>query len=156
MVGAGATGLTIRAAGQADLPAMLALYEHLNRTERVLAAADRERVWREVLGHPGLTVLVGALPTGELAASCTLVVVPNITRAGTPYALIENVVTDPAFRRRGHGRAVLEAAAARAWEAGCYKVMLLTGSRDPGTHRFYAEAGFEQSKTGYQIRRPGF
>jgi hypothetical protein len=31
--------------------------------------------------------------------------------------------------------------------------MLLTGSKDPGTLAFYREAGFEQNKTGFQIRR---
>jgi hypothetical protein len=31
--------------------------------------------------------------------------------------------------------------------------MLLTGSKDPATLRFYEEAGFEQSKTGFQARR---
>jgi len=150
------TGLTIRPAGPADLAALLDLYEHLNGTDRVLSAETSGRVWSEVLGHPGLTVLVGTVPSGELAASCTLVVVPNLTRAGRSYALIENVVTHATHRRRGHGRAVLDAAVAAAWEAGCYKVMLLTGSTDPGTHRFYAEAGFQQSKTGYQIRQPEF
>ena len=150
------SGLTIRPAGPADLPAMLDLYLHLNRTERALPATDAARVWNQVLGHPGMTVLVGTVESGEIAASCTLVVVPNLTRAGTPYALIENVVTHAAHRRKGHGRAVLDAAVAAAWEAGCYKVMLLTGSTDPGTHRFYGESGFVQVKTGYQIRRPGF
>lgn len=150
------TGLTIRPAAAADLAAVLELYTHLNSTERTLSSGDAEAVWRRVLGHPGLTVLVGVVPSGEFAASCTLVVVPNLTRAGTPYALIENVVTHAAHRRRGHGRAVLDAAVAAAWDAGCYKVMLLTGSQDPGTHRFYREAGFAQSKTGYQIRRPDF
>lgn len=150
------TCLTIRPAGPADLSGMLELYQHLNRTDRVLFATDAARVWDRVLGHPGMTVLVGVVPSGELAASCTLVVVPNLTRAGTPYALIENVVTHSAHRRQGHGRAVLDAAVAAAWEASCYKVMLLTGSTDPGTHRFYAEAGFQQDKTGYQVRRPEF
>lgn len=81
-------------------------------------------------------------------------VIPNLTRGGRPYALIENVVTHADHRQRGHGRALLHAAVAAAWEAGCYKVMLMTGSKRPETLRFYADAGFEQSKTGFQIRRP--
>jgi hypothetical protein len=31
--------------------------------------------------------------------------------------------------------------------------MLLTGSEDPTTLRFYENCGFTQDKTGYQIRR---
>jgi hypothetical protein len=31
--------------------------------------------------------------------------------------------------------------------------MLMTGSKKPSTLAFYASAGFEQNKTGFQIRR---
>jgi hypothetical protein len=31
--------------------------------------------------------------------------------------------------------------------------MLLTGSKNPATLRFYENCGFAQDKTGYQIRR---
>jgi len=146
--------LRIRPAGPADLPAVTALYRHLNPDDAIPPAGEAEQVWRRLLDHPGLMVLVGAAASGELVASCTLVVIPNLTRGGRPYALIENVVTHADHRQRGHGRALLRAAVAAAWEAGCYKVMLMTGSKRAETLRFYAEAGFEQSKTGFQIRRP--
>ena len=100
----------------------------------------------------GSAVLVGRVG-GRLLASCTLVVIPNLTRGGKPYALIENVVTHAAARGRGHGKALLAAAVERAWQHECYKVMLLTGSERPSTHAFYRAAGFEQSKTGFQVRR---
>ncbi len=99
-----------------------------------------------------MTILV-AEQDNHLAATCTLVVIPNLTRGAQPYALIENVVTDAGHRRTGLGRAVLEAAIERAWEAGCYKAMLMTGSKNPATLRFYAGVGFVQDKTGFQIRR---
>jgi hypothetical protein len=31
--------------------------------------------------------------------------------------------------------------------------MLMTGSKQPSTLRFYESAGFEQTKTGFQMRR---
>jgi GNAT superfamily N-acetyltransferase len=72
----------------------------------------------------------------------TLVVIPNLTRNGASYALIENVVTHrDAIAKRGHAAAALIAHAIEtAWDAGCYKVMLLTGSKDPATLRFYETA----------------
>jgi GNAT superfamily N-acetyltransferase len=79
-------------------------------------------------------------------------VIPNLTRHGKPFALIENVVTHGAWRRRGFGAALLKAAADRASWCGCYKVMLMTGSKESGTLAFYEKAGFEQSKTGFQMR----
>lgn len=105
-----------------------------------------------MLAAPGVTVFV-AEHGGMLAATCTLVVIPNLTRGGRPYGLVENVVTDAGHRKAGLGRAVIAAALEQAWEAGCYKVMLLTGSKNPATLRFYAGIGFIQDKTGFQIRR---
>ena len=83
------TELTVRAAGFADLEAMLDLYDHLNPPNP--RPDDAAGVWRATLAHPGLTVFVGAVPSGDLVASCTLVVIPHLMRSGVPYALIEDV-----------------------------------------------------------------
>ena len=146
------TALVIRGAEQADLPALQDLYRHL-LPEDELCPDDRAAAILESLRRfEGSAVLIGLLGT-DLVASCTLVVIPNLTRGGTPYALIENVVTDSGHRNRGLGKAILKAALDRAWAAGCYKAMLMTGSKKPSTLAFYEAAGFEQSKTGFQARR---
>lgn len=144
--------LTLRLAGPADLPDLLALYRHLNPDDPPLDLAEATRLMADLVSRPGCGVHVGTV-NGRLVTTCTLVVIPNLTRGGAPYGLVENVVTDAAYRGRGHARAVLDAAVAAAWDRDCYKVMLLTGSRDPATLRFYACSGFEQNKTGFQIRR---
>ena len=100
----------------------------------------------------GSAALIGRV-NGRMLASCTLVVIPNFSRGGRPYALIENVVTHQMARGQGLGKAMLAAAVERAWKHDCYKVMLLTGSEQPSTLAFYRAAGFEQSKTGFQVRR---
>ncbi|RYE34879.1 MAG: GNAT family N-acetyltransferase [Hyphomicrobiales bacterium] len=146
------TELVIRAAEQADLPALQDLYRHL-LPEDERCPDDRAAAILDKLRHfEGSAILIGLLGT-ELVASCTVIVIPNLTRGGMPYALIENVVTDAGRRGQGLGKAILKAALDRAWEAGCYKTMLMTGSRNPATLGFYAAAGFEQSKTGFQARR---
>ena len=143
--------LKIRRATAQDLPTLLALYEHLTG-EPPFSIEKAKEVFLSFERYAGSQILIGWLG-GQAVASCALVVVPNLTRAGTPYGLIENVVTHAQFRKRGFGRAVLEAAIAAAWEAGCYKAMLLAGSKSPAILRFYEGAGFEQSKTGFQIRQ---
>lgn len=107
----------------------------------------------ELERYPGSALLVGLLD-GVPVATCTLIVIPNLTRQAMPYALIENVATDRRHRRQGFGTAILHEASHRAFAAGCYKVMLMTGSKDPAVLRFYEKAGFEQSKTGFQMRQP--
>lgn len=144
---------SIRAAEAVDLPGLLALYGELNPDDAALDAALASDRFATILAHPGMTIFIGL--AGDIAAaSVTLVVVPNLTRGGAPYALIENVVTASAFRKRGFAGALIRHAFVAAWAAGCYKVMLLTGSKNPATLRFYENCGFRQDKTGYQIRRP--
>lgn len=89
-----------------------------------------------------------------VTATVTLAVIPNLTRGGASYGLIENVVTDARYRKRGHAGALIRQAFDRAWSAGCYKVMLLTGKTDTATLAFYEGCGFVQNKTGFQVRRP--
>ena len=144
--------LTIRAAESGDLDALRHLYVHLNPVDDPLPEPLAVQRWNAMLVHPGFTCIVG-LHDGQVVTSCCLAVIPNLTRGGRPYALIENVVTHEAFRRRGCGRAILQDALRRAWAAGCYKAMLLTGSKRPETHRFYQSCGFHSGeKTGFVAR----
>jgi GNAT superfamily N-acetyltransferase len=111
-------------------------------------------MWEEMLHNPGLHCLV-VEDTGRLVASCTLVIIPNLTRGARPYGLIENVVTHVDYRRQGIATRLLQQALEIAWEAGCYKVMLLTGRKDEATLRFYEKAGFHRGeKTGF-VATPG-
>jgi GNAT superfamily N-acetyltransferase len=144
--------LTIRTADQNDLPSLLELYKQLHPNDEIVSLAVASCIFTQFLRYPGSTIFLG-LRDGSVVTTCTLIVVPNLTRAGAPYALIENVVTDAQHRKRGYGKVILRTAISAAWRHDCYKVMLLTGSRDPATLRFYEEVGFEQSKTGFQARR---
>ncbi|GGI22418.1 GNAT family N-acetyltransferase [Bradyrhizobium guangdongense] len=144
--------LVIRSALPSDLPQLLALYRHLDPQDETPPLDLAAQRLDELGAYRGSAVLIG-LRASSVVASCTLVVIPNLTRGGHSYGLIENVVTDAACRGRGYGKQMLQAAVTAAWQADCYKVMLMTGSRKPSTLAFYASAGFEQSKTGFQIRR---
>ena len=144
--------LTIRPARQSDLPALLALYRQLHPDDEPVSPAVGARLLDQLSLYAGSSVLLGHCDDA-VVATCTLIIIPNLTRGGAPYALIENVVTDARHRKRGYGKLILEAAMAVAWRHDCYKIMLLTGSKDPATLRFYQEAGFERSKTGFQARR---
>ena len=145
--------MPVRTAEPADLAGLLALYAQLNPDDPPLDPGPASAAFTRMRETAGLTIFV-LEHAGHLAATCTLIIIPNLTRGAQPYALIENVVTDAAHRTKGLGRAVIETALATAWVAGCYKVMLMTGSKRPETLRFYANLGFGQTKTGFQIRSP--
>jgi len=148
------TDALIRLAVQSDLPELLELLGHLNPDDPLPDPAKTDAAWALLLGS-GLCHVFVAEVGRALASTCTLTIVPNLTRGVRPYALVENVVTSPPHRRTGLGRLVLSAALQAAWEADCYKVMLATGSRQESTLRFYEGAGFERGgKTFFQARLP--
>lgn len=145
-----------RRAEAGDLAVLLDLYRHLNPDMPKLTDARAREIWADTLSRKGVAVFVSTVQ-GKIVSSCLLATVPNLMRGGSPYALIENVVTHSDFRRQGHGRATICAALQAAWEQGCRQVMLLTGRgrRDPGVLGFYESCGFERDlKTGLVARRP--
>ena len=146
--------MPVRLAVADDLPAILALYRQLSPYHPLPEPERAEAIWTELLARPGVRVFV-AEAGGGAVATCTLIVTPNLTRTGRPYALVENVVTDERVRRQGYGRAVIDAALAAAWNDGCYKAMLLSGRKDEVV-LFYESVGFQRGlKTGYQANPPG-
>jgi len=144
------SAFTIRKIREDELPKLLALYRHLHVDEpEPDVDAGIERLWGEICADPQLHYLVADVE-GRIVSTCTLAIIRNLTRGAKPYGLIENVVTHPQFRKRGFGTRVLQAALKIAREADCYKVMLLTGRKDPATLRFYEQSGFQSGvKTGF-------
>jgi len=143
----------IRVAKSGDLQELLKLYRHLNSDDAAPDPARAAGAWSKLLASEAIDVIVADLD-GMLVSSCVLAVIPNLTRGARSFAVIENVVTHGDYRRRGFGRSVLGAALSMAWEAGCYKVMLATGSKNEATLRFYEGVGFERGgKIFFQVRR---
>jgi ribosomal protein S18 acetylase RimI-like enzyme len=144
----------VRELHSADLDALLGLYRHLH--EQDLPLPDRqvlEGVWNQALANPNIRYF-GGYQVNDLVSSCTITLIPNLTRACRPYGVIENVVTAAAYRGRGWGKRLLQEALSFAWARGSYKVMLLTGRKDEATLRFYEGAGFSrEGKTGF-IAKP--
>ena len=147
----------LRNACEDDLPALLKLYTELSEVNAMPDAEAFPRVsavWRKILADEDHYILVCQNEnTGELFSSCVLVIIPNLTHNQRPYALIENVVTASAHRGRGYATQLLQLASEIAARAGCYKVMLMTGSKRASTLQFYENAGFDPAaKTAFLKR----
>ncbi len=144
----------IRSISPDELPALLALYAHLHAVDAPMPDSTVvQSVWEEAMQNPRCRYF-GAYPAGVLVASCTIMVIPNLTRACRPYAVIENVVTHAQHRKRGWGRAVLAHALTFAWEQNCYKAMLMTGRKDNATLQFYEGVGFDRHGKQAFVAKP--
>ncbi len=124
-----------------ELDALLELYTHLHESG-VPENSDRlKKTWEIICRDENHHIIVCELD-GRIVSSCVCVIIPNLTRNVRPYAFIENVVTHSGFRGKGYATACLNHAKKLALDAGCYKMMLLTGSKSESTLNFYKNAGY--------------
>ena len=143
--------MKIREAERDDLAALLELlYIHLNGEDSVPEGdSNVMELWGKILEHPSQHIIVG-IEDGIIVSSCVITVIQNLTRGFCPYALIENVVTHGNYRNRGYASEILEYARSIAKEKKCYKIMLMTGSKQESTLRFYEKAGYNMNdKTAF-------
>lgn len=132
-----------------ELDGLLQLYTQLHGNPIPEDTQALHGLWQHIVEDP-LHHIIVAVEEGCIVSSCVCVIVPNLTHGQQPYALIENVITDEAHRGKGLATDCLNFAREIAREAGCYKIMLLTGSKKESTHRFYQRAGYNANdKTAY-------
>lgn len=133
--------MDIEEARREDLAQLLELYTQLHGNALPRIDEKIEALWNGILEDKNHRILVGRLD-GRIVSSCVMLIVPNLTHGQRPYALIENVVTCEAHRNRGCATRLLDFAKGIATAHGCYKMMLMTGSKEAGTLRFYEKAGY--------------
>ena len=139
----------IREIKVSELDGLMELYTHLHNNPFPEKDERLTSVWQTILDDKNHHIIV-AQENGKIVSSCVCLIVPNLTHNRQPYALIENVVTDPLFRSKGYATKCLDYARELAIKEGCYKIMLLTGSKEESTHRFYKNAGYNSNdKTAY-------
>ena len=128
---------------------LLRLYTQLHGNAIPEDTEALSTLWQRILNDPDHHIVV-AVEDGRIVSSCVCVIIPNLTHNQQPYALIENVITDEAYRGKGLATACLDYAREIARQENCYKMMLLTGSKDRGVLEFYEKAGYNSSdKTAF-------
>lgn len=138
----------VRPAVAADLPALLALYSELHPDDP--APEGAVEVWRQISAQQGRTILVADV-AGSVVGTVDCVVLPNLTRGGRSFMLVENVVVAAAARRGGVGAVLMDAAVALARAGGCYKVQLLSRKTRDSSHAFYESCGFRAVAQGFRL-----
>ena len=134
-------GFNIRMVNNNDLPALQELYLNIADNKVVPLTSEKLKIWEEIIASPDYYILIGE-DRGVIITSISMVIIRNITRDFSPYALIENVVVDEKYRRGEYTGLLLDRAVEIAKERGCYKVMITTGTRSEATLTMYEQRGF--------------
>lgn len=141
--------LTVRKANHNDLCDLLSLYTQLHNNPLPPINNDLCIKWDSIIEDKNHHIVVGCVD-GSIVCSCVIVIIPNLTNGQKPYSLIENVVTDTNYRNKGYATAVLNYAKQIAISQNCYKIMLMTSSKEESTLNFYKKAGYNcEEKTAF-------
>jgi ribosomal protein S18 acetylase RimI-like enzyme len=133
--------MLIREADKNDLHALLQLYTQLHDNLMPEINENLLGLWETIILDKNHHIIVAA-EDDKIVSSCVLIIVPNLTHHQRPYALIENVITTDSYRKQGLASACLACAKQIAQQNGCYKIMLMTGSKKDRTLNFYRKAGY--------------
>ena len=131
----------VREAVKEDLDELLNLYLFLHEKNIPENSEHLENTWKTIIEDINHHIVVKEI-NGKIVSSCVCVIVPNLTRNIRPYALIENVVTNDEYRGKGYATECLNYAKKIAIKNNCYKMMLLTGTKNENTVAFYKSAGY--------------
>ena len=131
----------VREAIREDLQEILKLYLYLHETSVPEYSEHLTSTWAQILRDENHHLIVNEVG-GKIVSSCVCVIIPNLTRNVRPYAFVENVVTRLEHRGKGYATQCLDYAKAVAEKKNCYKIMLLTGSKEQKTLDFYTHAGY--------------
>lgn len=145
----------VRAATEEDISRILELYDELVITtapeelKRSPVTDDFRQVFAQISAATGQELLV-AEEQGKIIGTMVLIIVPNLSHGGLPWAGVENVFVDSGYRRQGIGKLLMDYVAARAKEVGCYKIQLISDKSRGESHKFYQELGYTASGHGFR------
>lgn len=139
----------IREAIENDLQEILELYLYMHEKSVPELSGHLKDTWRQIMQDDNHHLIV-RIADSRIVSSCVCVIIPNLTRGVRPYAFVENVVTHADYRGRGYATECLNYAKEIAERQNCYKMMLLTGSKERKTLDFYGKAGYNSAdKTAF-------
>jgi len=132
-----------------DFEGLMQLYMQLHGNPMPEQTTELMEKWNRILNDKDHHIIV-AEENGKIVSSCVCVIIPNLTHAQRSYAFVENVITDEAYRGKGFATKCLDYAREIAVKENCYKIMLLTGSKQESTLNFYRHAGYNsEDKTAF-------
>jgi ribosomal protein S18 acetylase RimI-like enzyme len=142
--------VNVRPAELHDADAVLALMEGLTRPAVAEDPQPQRDVFLAHLDHPDAKVYVAELD-GNVAGAVSLWFVPRLNWT-TRQAWIPDLYVDPAFRRRGAARALLDACADEARRRGCHVLVLESGHHRTEAHELYESYGFTHFARAYALK----
>lgn len=139
---------TIELAAQDDIEAVADLWVKLARDQReygsyVRADANRETMRDTLAAHQVNDGLLVARLEGAIVGFASITVERGSLELDATRGILSNIYVDPAYRDRGIGTALLEAAENTLAEQGAEVLILEVMAENADARRFYERQGYD-------------
>jgi ribosomal protein S18 acetylase RimI-like enzyme len=135
----------IRTAGYDDLPAMTRLLQELFAVETEFAVdTEKQRCGLRMLLDSSSAGVWVAERHGRIVGMVTVQLLISTAEGGLS-GLLEDLIVSSVYRRRGLGKALLNAAVGWSREQGATRIQLLADSRNVPALIFYRKQGWKQT-----------
>ncbi|WP_078381920.1 GNAT family N-acetyltransferase [Sutcliffiella halmapala] len=139
----------IRELRKQELTIYLELLKELDR-EMVFSINEAEQLFEQIKVYPFYKIFVLEVDK-QIAATFTLIICDNFGHGGLKFAIVENVVVHPSFKRMGIGKQMMDMAAEIATENNCYKLMLSSNEKREDAHAFYDALDFKRHGVSFMM-----
>ena len=130
----------IRAYKEEDFPDWLVLWNANNRGK--CEAEITSETWRRLLDADSPVYGLGAWVDGRMAGICHYIIHPT-TGAIEPVCYMQDLFVDPAFRRRGLARTMLEELEAEGRRQKWKRIYWLAESKNEAAKKLYENIGLK-------------
>lgn len=142
--------LILRYAETDDVHRLRNLYHQLIPDEH---PSERDMV--KTLSHilenlKSVSIIVAELDQ-EIVATCQIIVYDNLIRTPNKKAVIDSVVVDEPFRKKGIGTAMIKWAVVELKRRRCAVIYVSTSATRVAAPKLYRKAGFEDFGTTFYI-----
>ncbi len=144
--------LQIRAATEADLPSILALYGEVEDDGRTISIEDARSILARMESYPEYHVYVAILD-GSIVGTFALLIMDNLAHLGARSGVVEDVVVREDSRGKGVGKQMMRFAMDRCRGRGCYKLALSSNLKREAAHRFYDALGFQRHGYSFVVEQ---
>jgi GNAT superfamily N-acetyltransferase len=134
--------ITFTEAEEQDIPALLRLYAQIDEGSPVLSPEQARVVFHKIQSVPNHHIYL-AWFQGRIVGTFALLLMDSLTNS-IPLGIVEDVVVDRDWRRKGIGKQMMAFAIQRCREQGCYKLALSSHIAREPAHRFYESLDFEK------------
>lgn len=134
--------IVFREANALDAGNIQRLYQTLSKDENVQVLPERI----EYIAQDSNNYLYLIELDQSTVGSCFLTLCLDPMYSEQPYAVLENIIISPEFRKQGLGTYMLTAIERICFEKNCSKLMLLSSANRVKAHSFFQSIGFSKSK----------